>query len=91
MASNSWQQTLSAFVIGAGVGAFMGVLFAPKSGARTRKELAGAVKDGYDGAVAGGQEFARRANETIDDLRERAEDAAEAGQKAYRQAKSNVS
>lgn len=91
MASNTWQRTFSAFVIGAGVGAFVGVLFAPKSGYRTREQLAGAIRDGYDGAVAEGQDFVRRANQTIDDLKERVEDATDAGQQAFRQAKSTVS
>ena len=91
MASNRWQETLAAFVVGVGLGALVGVLLAPKSGEETREQIADAMNEGYDRAVAGGRQVARRANETIEDLKERAGDVADAGQKAFRQAKSSAS
>lgn len=91
MSSNKWQETFVTFMIGAGVGALVGILLAPKSGEETRKQVAGAAKDGYDGAVASGREMARRASHALDDLKERAEDVVDVGQKAYQQAKSIIS
>ena len=91
MASNRWQETLLAFVVGVGLGTLAGILFAPKSGEETREQIADAVKDGYDSAVAGGRQLARRANQTIDDLTERAGEVVDAGQKAFRQARSSLS
>ena len=91
MASNRWQETLVAFVAGVGLGALAGILLAPKSGEETREQIADAVKDGYDSAVASGRQLARSANQTIDDLKEHAGDVVDAGQKAFRQARSGLS
>jgi gas vesicle protein len=87
MAGNGWQKYTSAFLIGLGVGAGLGVLLAPKSGKDTRDAIAGAVKDGVDGVVAQGNKLGRRAQETLEDAKEHVRDAAEAGGKAYREAK----
>ena len=51
MSRNRWPETISAFVIGIGVGAALGVLFAPQSGEDTRDYLIGTAKDGLDQAV----------------------------------------
>jgi gas vesicle protein len=91
MASNRWQETMLAFIVGVGLGTLAGILFAPKSGEETREQIADAMKDGYDSAVAGGRQLARRANQTIDDLKERAGDVVDAGQKAFQQARSSLS
>jgi len=98
MSKNSWPETISAFVIGIGVGAALGVLFAPQSGEETRDYLVGTAKDGLDQAVgtardgvdqitATGRKWARRAQQTVDDARSQVQDAAEQGEKAFRQAK----
>ena len=63
---------------------------APKSGQETREQIAGAVKEGLDEAIATGQDIAQRAQDTVDDARERVKEATEAGQEAYRKAKSTV-
>jgi gas vesicle protein len=98
MSRNRWPETVSAFVIGMGVGAALGVLFAPQSGEDTRDYLVGTAKDGLDQAVgtardgvdhvtATGRKWARRAQQTVDEARSQVQDAAEQGEKAYRQAK----
>jgi gas vesicle protein len=98
MSRNRWPETVSAFVIGIGVGAALGVLFAPQSGEDTRDYLIGTAKDGIDQAVgtardgmdqvtATGRKWARRAQQTVEDARSQVQDAAEQGEKAYRTAK----
>jgi gas vesicle protein len=96
--NNRWPETISAFVIGIGVGAALGVLFAPQSGEDTRDYLIGTAKDGLDQAVgsardgvdqlsAQGRKWARRAQQTVDDARSHVQEAADQAEKAYRQAK----
>lgn len=91
MAGRKWQGTASGVLIGIGVGVGIGILLAPKSGEDTRDQIAGSVKDGLDSAIAHGQNLARHAQQTLDDVKERVNDAAEAGERAYREAKSIVS
>jgi gas vesicle protein len=91
MAGNGWQRTTSAFLIGLGVGASLGVLFAPKSGEETRDEIVGAVKEGVDGVIAQGNKLGRRAQKTLEDAKEHVKEAAEAGGHAYREAKTTSS
>jgi gas vesicle protein len=86
-----WQGTVSGLLIGMGVGIAIGMLFAPKSGKDTRDQIVGTVKDGLDGAIAKGQDLTRRVQQTLDDAREHVKDAAEAGERAYRDARSTVS
>jgi len=88
MARFSWQQTGSAFLIGLGVGAGLALLFAPKSGQETRDQIAGAVNDGVDSVIAQGKKLGRRAQEAFEQTKTHVSDAAEAGQRAYREAKS---
>jgi gas vesicle protein len=98
MSRNRWPETISAFMIGIGVGAALGVLFAPQSGEDTRDYLIGTAKDGLDQAASTardgvdqitqtGRKWARRAQQTVDDARAQVQDAAEQGEKAYRTAK----
>lgn len=63
------------FLVGLGVGALVGVLFAPKSGEETREYLAKRADDGRDYA----QRKARELRERADDLIERGKDAASRG------------
>ena len=91
MAGRKWQGTASGLLIGMGIGVAVGVLLAPKSGKDTRDQIAGTVKDGLDGAIAKGQNLTLRVQQTLDDARERVKDAAEAGEQAYREAKSIAS
>jgi gas vesicle protein len=63
---------VSYFLVGLGVGALVGVLFAPKSGEDTRRFLADRADEGKDFA----QKKARELRERADDLIERGKDAA---------------
>ena len=91
MSATKWQGTASGLLIGIGVGVAIGILLAPKSGKDTRDQIVGTMKDGLDGAMAKGQKLTRRVQQTLDDARERVKDAADAGEKAYRDAKSIAS
>lgn len=63
---------VSYFLVGLGVGALMGVLFAPKSGEDTREYLAKRADDGRDFA----QKKARELRDRADDLLERSKEVA---------------
>jgi gas vesicle protein len=63
------------FLMGLGIGSLIGVLFAPKSGERTREYIAKKTREGNELAHKKGQE-----------LRERAEDAVERSRKIVAQA-----
>ena len=93
-----WPETVSAFVVGIGVGAALGILFAPQSGEETRDQIAGGAQDTLDGAVSSGRKWVRRAQRTVDDATDYVKknvddatgyvkDAADAGERAYRDAK----
>ena len=60
------------FLVGLGIGALVGVLFAPKSGEETRRFLSDKADEGRDFA----QKKARELRERADDLIERGKEAA---------------
>jgi gas vesicle protein len=79
---SKWGHPVSVFCMGLGVGAVLGILFAPKSGKETRKDIAGSVSNGFDqvrartaGVVQGAQQFVSQTKENL-------EDAVHAGTKA---------
>jgi len=65
------------FLVGMGIGALVGVLFAPKSGEETRRFLSDKADEGRDYA----QKKARELRERADDLIERGKDAASGGRR----------
>jgi gas vesicle protein len=87
MAETNWQGTASAFLIGLGIGAAVGILFAPNSGEETRDQIVGTIKDGIDAAAAQKNRIAQTAKETFEDARDVLVDAANRGERAYRKAK----
>jgi gas vesicle protein len=84
---NRLAQSFSAFAVGLGIGAALGVLFAPQSGEDTRDYIVKSAKDGVDGVVAVGQKWTRRAQEGIDQAKDQVLQAADAGERAFREAK----
>ena len=84
-----WTESISAFVVGLGVGAALGVLFAPRSGDDTREYILESAKDGVDGAVAAGQKLTQRAQQAIDEAKGRVRQAKEVGEQAFREAKNS--
>ncbi len=81
---------VSYFLVGLGVGALMGVLFAPKSGEETRDFLSKRADDGREFAQKKARELRERADELIErgkDVASRKRDsltaAVEAGREAF--------
>jgi gas vesicle protein len=91
MSATKWQGTASGSLIGVGVGVAVGILLAPKSGKDTRDQIVTTVRDGLEEAMAKGQNLTRRVQQTLEDVRGRVKNAADAGEKAYRDAKSIAS
>lgn len=89
MIRKNWQQITSAFAIGIGVGAILGLVLAPQSGEETRALLRDKAQEGIDGAVEQGKRVARKAQRAADGAREFVNDAVEAGQGAYREARNS--
>jgi gas vesicle protein len=84
-----WTESISAFVVGLGAGAALGVLFAPRSGGDTREYILESAKDGVDGAVAAGQKLIQRAQQDVDEAKGRMRQAKEVGEQAFREAKNS--
>lgn len=62
MAENSGGEKLVYFLIGAGVGAVVALLFAPKAGSELRADIADATRRGLDQARETGHELGERAS-----------------------------
>jgi len=54
------------FLVGLGVGSLIGVLFAPKSGEKTREYIASKTREGNELARKKGLELRDRAEETVE-------------------------
>jgi gas vesicle protein len=81
------------FLAGLGVGAVVGVLYAPKSGKETRDEIVNRfgesrefVKQKADEARQQAGEWVNRGREVLDERKEQFRSAYEAGKKAYQDA-----
>jgi gas vesicle protein len=83
--NNKWNHPVSALCIGLGVGAVLGILFAPKSGEETRDDVVDTVNDGIDEVRARTAKVARNARKFANQTREQVEEALEAGTEAYRE------
>jgi gas vesicle protein len=83
----NWSGKFTTFVVGVGIGALVGLLFAPASGKKTRNYITRTAKQGLDDAASTGKRWSRRAQETVDDVKANVAGAVEAGQEAYRTAR----
>ena len=87
--SKNWTQTASAFSVGLGVGALLGLILAPQSGRDTRAYLRDKAQDGVDDAVARSRKLARRAKRVAEDAKTIVGDAVDVGEDAFRHAKNS--
>jgi gas vesicle protein len=81
------------FLAGLGLGAVVGVLYAPRSGRETRQALLDAADDGRDYLVNRGKEarehvgqWTARGKDVLNQQKEQFKAAYEAGRQAYREA-----
>ena len=86
-----WPKIASAFAIGLGAGAALGLLFAPQSGEDTRGYLRDAAQDGMNDAVARGKSAARRARKSVEDAKDFVNEVADSAEGAFRDARSSAS
>src|ERR1700689_1888117 len=70
MGDNNAGSKVSVFLVGLGIGAVIGILFAPKSGEETREYLTSKADEGRDYA----QKKARELRERAEDLIERSKE-----------------
>ena len=97
MSENNVGSKVSFFLVGLGIGALVGILFAPKSGEETREYLSQKAEEGREYA----QRKARELRERADDILERGKSVAvrqketltaavEAGREAYQREKAKA-
>jgi gas vesicle protein len=79
--------TILSFVLGAAAGAVTALLLAPKSGAELRGDIAEGVGNGVNQVRSSGKHLKHRAQKLVNSAKARVEDAVDAGQDAYDQAK----
>jgi len=86
------------FLAGLGIGAAIGMLYAPKSGEETREELRRRAEEGRDYVIKSAREARESANQWVDkgkdyvdQQKDQFRSAVEAGRQAYRDATSATS
>jgi gas vesicle protein len=85
------------FVVGAGIGALLALLLAPKTGEQTRKLIAKKAEEGRDYVASKGREFREQADELVEKgkglvskQKERLAEVLETGKEAARSTLSRV-
>jgi gas vesicle protein len=85
------------FVVGAGIGALLALLLAPKTGEQTRKLIAKKAEEGRDYVASKGREFREQAGELVEKgkglvskQKERLAEVLETGKEAARSTLSKV-
>ena len=80
------------FLAGLGLGAVVGILYAPKSGRETRETLLQSAEEGRDFIVSRGREareqvkeYVDRSKDVLNKQRDQINSAIEAGRSAYRE------
>ena len=87
MIRDNWPGTIRTFILGAGVGAVAALLFAPKTGEELRGDIAEGVRNGVNQARRNGKDLRRRGQKLVDLAKDKVQEAMEAGNNAYNQAK----
>ena len=90
--SDDSNSSIGWFIAGLGLGALVGVLFAPKSGSETREFIRRSAVDGKDWVANSGDnarqamnEWIERGKEIVDRQKSQVQSAFEAGRQAYRE------
>ena len=88
MADNGGTSGLGWFLAGLGVGALVGVLYAPKAGTETRQDLAQSAADAKEKAAALAQQGLDKANDYVDQGKQAAGDYVDKGKEYYEKGRS---
>ncbi len=88
MADDNGTGGLGWFLAGLGVGALVGVLYAPKSGTETRQDILAASADAKEKAAALAQQGMDKANEYVDQGKQAAGDYVDKGKEYYEKGRS---
>jgi gas vesicle protein len=86
-----WIESVSTLALGLGVGAALGLLFAPRSGRDTRDSVIESAKQTLDGAITAGTALSQHAQNSVAQAKGQVKKAIEVGDRAYREAKSSSS
>jgi gas vesicle protein len=93
MSENGGSSGIFWFLAGLGIGAAVGVLYAPKSGRETRDDIARYTQEGSDYMKDRARQYREQANQwvergkdTVNQQKEQIRSAFEAGKQAYREA-----
>jgi len=91
--SDNDSNSIGWFLAGLGLGALVGVLYAPKSGRETRETILQTAQEGREYVSNRGQEFkgqvdefVKKGKETLNRSKEQISSAVDAGRQAYRDA-----
>src|SRR5207237_4956760 len=90
--SSDNNSSIGGFLAGLGLGAVVGILYAPKSGRETRETLLQSAEEGRDFIVSRGREareqvkdYVDRSKDVLNKQRDQNNSAIEAGRSAYRE------
>jgi gas vesicle protein len=88
MADDNGMSGLGWFLAGLGIGALVGVLYAPKAGTDTRQDVLNAAADAKEKAAALAQQGLDKANEYVDQGKQAAGDYVDKGKEYYEKGRS---
>ncbi len=88
MADDNGSNGLGWFLAGLGIGALVGVLYAPKSGVETRADIVSGALDAKEKAAALAQQGAEKANTYVDQGKQVAADYVDKGREYYERGRS---
>ncbi len=88
MADDNGSSGLGWFLAGLGIGALVGVLYAPKSGVETRADLVSGALDAKDKAAVLAQQGVEKANAYVDQSKQVAADYVDKGKEYYERGRS---
>jgi gas vesicle protein len=79
--------TILTFALGVGVGAAAALLFAPKAGEELRDDISESISGGVDQVRSKARDLKQKAQRFVDLAKDHVDQAIEAGDSAYNQAK----